>query len=389
MSESWVFFEPVDVWSFRDGRPFEAGESFAAGTLFPPAPRTTLGALRTALLRRSCPQPERYAGRGGNVPCPRCGDGPCAAVAEVGEAGGEAPFAVGPPLVASRQPAGGVELWWRVPADLVGLAAEADQERVESALLRPQSFDAEVSCSAPLPPVLPGRPGRIQPWPRPYLSTAELAQSLAGKAPSWPSVEALGARPEPLVAEPRVGVGIDPARRSVREGQLYVRDTVRLADGYGLAVRTSHDLELAGEVLRLGGDGRMALLHRVTPARLPEPPENPGIRIKVVLASPCLLSGGWRPGWLDEDGSGELPGTGVRLRLVGAALAPPVRLGGWDLARQRPRALERLAGAGSVYFFEVITGDPAGVVEELHGKSFSDDETMARAGFGLAFVGRF
>ncbi|MCU0243117.1 MAG: hypothetical protein MUF51_11935 [Vicinamibacteria bacterium] len=29
-----LYLEPVDGWSFRDGRPFEAGEAFDAATLY-------------------------------------------------------------------------------------------------------------------------------------------------------------------------------------------------------------------------------------------------------------------------------------------------------------------------------------------------------------------
>jgi hypothetical protein len=48
-----------------------------------------------------------------------------------------------------------------------------------------------------------------------------------------------------------------------------------------------------------------------------------------------------------------------------------------------------MIGAGSVYFFEVLSGDAAAAVEQLHGRPFCDDEFMAKTGFGLAFVGRW
>ena len=45
-----LFIEPLDVWLFRDGRPFTAGADHHARSVFPPSPRTLYGALRTKLL---------------------------------------------------------------------------------------------------------------------------------------------------------------------------------------------------------------------------------------------------------------------------------------------------------------------------------------------------
>jgi hypothetical protein len=46
-------------------------------------------------------------------------------------------------------------------------------------------------------------------------------------------------------------------------------------------------------------------------------------------------------------------------------------------------------GAGSVYFFELTGGEPAAVIAAVHGRSLCDDSSMAKVGFGLAFVGRY
>jgi len=45
-----VAIRPIDVWLFRDGKPFTAGEDHAAETLFPPSPFTLQGAIRTKVL---------------------------------------------------------------------------------------------------------------------------------------------------------------------------------------------------------------------------------------------------------------------------------------------------------------------------------------------------
>ncbi|MEM6284772.1 MAG: type III-B CRISPR module-associated Cmr3 family protein, partial [Chloroflexota bacterium] len=43
---TWLMMKPTDVWMFRDGQPFSAGEGHTARSLFPPTPFTVQGALR-------------------------------------------------------------------------------------------------------------------------------------------------------------------------------------------------------------------------------------------------------------------------------------------------------------------------------------------------------
>src|SRR5262245_7753815 len=42
-----LFLEALDVWLFRDGRPFGAGSDHRARSIFPPYPSVVLGAVRS------------------------------------------------------------------------------------------------------------------------------------------------------------------------------------------------------------------------------------------------------------------------------------------------------------------------------------------------------
>lgn len=392
------FLEPVDTWSFRDGRPFEVGEAFEARSLFPPSPWTTLGCVRTVLLRKHCPEPAQYAGRGANA-CRRCGGGPCAAEPVIGPAGEAAPFRLGPPLLARRQTDGGAEVFYPGPADLVCQRQGEDRFRMLAPVVLPAGASGSLERDG-LRPIGAVGPGRFHPGPR-WLPHDQLTAYLHGEAPRagpcsdddcsarWP------AGPSPSApgvhGEPRIGVGIDPMTRSTRQGQLYLRDVVRLDEGGGLAIRTSQVLDLDGAIGRLGGDGRMVAFRRMSMPADPSPPESfPSSRLRVYLASPTWFEGGWRPRWIDHMTlTGAPPGTTARLRLVGAAIAEALPLGGWDLKHQRPREMRRLVGSGSVYFFEVVSGGTDTIVHGLHAQAFCDDVSMAMAGFGLAFVGSY
>lgn len=378
-----LFMEPVDVWSFRDGRPFEAGEAFDATSLFPPAPWTTLGCIRTALLRRHCGDPERYAGRPRSSACPVCGHGPCHALPVVGEAGGSAPFAVGPPLPATWRKDHLVEVRYPTPADLVELAAD-DGGCPTPRLLIPQDVPPTAGHSlCGLAPLAVPVHGRIRPYRSRWVSRQQLASVLDGKPPGPPEDE------HTLVfSEPRIGIGMDYGRNTAAEGQLYMREVVRLEEGAGLAVHIEKPLGLDAEIARLGGDGRMVRMRETEAQPHPGMPSDIGRRLKVYLASATWLSGGHTPGFIVGQ-EGVWPGTDVSVQLVACALSPASAVGGWDLKRQAPRPMKRLVGAGSVYFFEVLRGEPAAVAARVHGQAFCDDENMARSGFGLAFAGRW
>lgn len=45
-----LFIRPVDVWLFRDGKPFDAASDHRARSLFPPYPSTMQGVIRSKAL---------------------------------------------------------------------------------------------------------------------------------------------------------------------------------------------------------------------------------------------------------------------------------------------------------------------------------------------------
>lgn len=430
MSERLVFLEPVDVWSFRDGRPFDAGEVFEAASIFPPAPWTVLGSLRTALLRRTCPDPERYAGRAARpTDCPVCGQGPCKAIDTVGRPDGPAPFRLTPALPARKGADGRIVRFFPTPADLAVVEGEGTapgtgqrEPLVTCVRLAPMELPRGVATSGgALRPVGHVGPERPKPFPTDWLAERELGAYLAGR-PELPerrlerpdawTGEAHDAaatrdrRPPPArFPELRIGIGMDYHQNTVRTGRFYVREAVRLAEGaepatnksaqaagwwtFGLTATVDQDLRLHDETVRLGGDGRLA---RVTETEAPPWPAGSAgrRRFRLYLAAPTFLARGHVPGFIDRETLvGRWPDGDFTVRLSAVALAPAAVVGGWNLARQEPRAIRRLVGAGSVFYFELIEGREDDVLRAAHGRAFCDDEVMARAGFGLAFVGEW
>jgi len=70
-----IVIRPMDVWLFRDGKPFRAGEDHAAETLFPPSPFTLQGAIRTKVLADKGVNLAEFAKNGERNPDPDVGYG--------------------------------------------------------------------------------------------------------------------------------------------------------------------------------------------------------------------------------------------------------------------------------------------------------------------------
>lgn len=111
-------------------------------------------------------------------------------------------------------------------------------------------------------------------------------------------------------------------------------------------------------------------------------------RICMVLASPAIFTGGWKPGWLQDGLEGTPPGTGVKLRLVGVSHARWKAVSGWSLAPPRgPKPIRRMVPAGSVYFFEKVQGDGGMLATNGWLRSVSDALQDRNDGFGVAVWG--
>jgi CRISPR-associated protein Cmr3 len=205
------------------------------------------------------------------------------------------------------------------------------------------------------------------------------------------------------VMEERTHVALDGERRVAIEGALFSTQGIGFIWGkeQGLSLRvTFPDSEwheaVQGKALvhPVGGVRRLATWHmngedddqwqapgelaaRLTGAR----------HISMYVATPAVFAGGWRPGWLDaETLSGKIPGTDVRVLLRGAAVGRWQPVSGWCYEQGGPKPIRRLVPAGSIYFFDVLEGDPIQLSDHWL-RPFSDDDRDAQDGFGLVCWG--
>jgi CRISPR-associated protein Cmr3 len=213
-----------------------------------------------------------------------------------------------------------------------------------------------------------------------------------------------------LPTETRVHVAMDPAKSKAKEGQLYsvAYRSLEMNKNPGTYQPASLRMRLSlsnGQsplpIGFLGGE------HRPVVVKVKESlseywfdcPERlkmrfaelgKGARVRLVLATPALFEHGWKPGWLEKSGSGELHlprGLGkVKLKLVAAAVGRREAVSGWNLRQNRPKTVRWMAPAGSVYFFEVGDGNPTDLLESWL-RPVSGNEQDRKDGFGLALWG--
>lgn len=219
-------------------------------------------------------------------------------------------------------------------------------------------------------------------------------------------------KPEKISGLPndtRVHVGIDPASGKASEGVLYsvtykALESLEEGQYHSWSIRARVRLPEGQEpepLGYLGGESRPVRVTAYPNAKLSEywfdcPAEikgayarlGRGAMVRMVLATPALFEGGWRPGWLDKFGQMNLPaGVGaVRLKLVAAAVGRREPVSGWSLRERKPRPVRWMVPAGSVYFFEVEEGDPSRLLESWL-RPVSDHEQDRKDGFGLALWG--
>lgn len=322
-----LFLRPVDVWLFRDGRPFDAFSDHRARSLFPPYPTVIQGAIRSHHLVVK------------NVDL----RDPAAIRKAVGTAEDFGPLRLRGPLIA-RNENGKITRYFPLPADIV-LDKRTGAYRPLRPLPRQETARAYVLTDAPGDlPMLLWSPENSEPSKEGFgnwLAEEELLKCLAGEQVTPVRSEAL------FVRESYFGIGRDDDTRTTREGALYEVEFIRPRPGAGLWVQVEgYDGWPQAGVMRLGGEGRGAYFEQIEPPlEWPEPPNPLPTRFKVYFATPAYFEDGWRPkdGW-DKFFSG-------RIELQAVALSRYESIGGFDWASGEQKAARRYVPAGSVYYF--------------------------------------
>lgn len=372
MAEMLVKIRGIDPLLFRDGRPFTNEEGALHARSLPlPLPGTLAGFLRSQV-------GQRLGWHWNN-------GGPAMARA--------IPVAGPIPMI-------GDSVAIPAPADAVAYKPEGDASPAIMPL-RPVPLESGAGCDLP-PGLQPlGVTGDAKPESgyQFWKADALMKWLLNATGEGAPVPEKIGG----LETEERVHVGIRPETGTSDEGMLFTvqyrafagRSPEGARESWSLLARILTDAvsDLSGPGC-LGGERRLAVVESSDRAAWPGCPPSLRValagarRVRMVLATPGLFEGGWKPGWLGQHLRGSPPGgSDVRLRLVSAAVPRRQPVSGWDYERGGPKVVRWMAPAGSVYFFEVESGSAAALADRLWLEPVSDGEQDRRDGYGLALWG--
>jgi len=329
------FIEPLDVLFLRGNQLFGEPGSYGEG-LMPPWPSVAAGALRSRILVDDGVDLTAFANGAQTHPT-------------LGTPTEPGSFAL-QAFHLARRDGQTVEAVFHLPADLV----VTDDGQVQR--IHPTQVHPALATSFPLPllPVLAQDQRRKAAsgwwlrqggWQK-YLHGQPVTKSdLVPTAALWGYDE-------------RVGVGLDSATRSAAEGKLFTARAIAMQPSVGFVVAVAGASVPNDGLLRLGGDGRGAALHA---AQLDWPEADLDAiaragRCRIVLTSLGIFSDGWQlPGM---DGNQHITLPGLRARVVSAAVSRAETISGWNLAARTPKAAQKAAGTGSVYWLDDLQISP-------------------------------
>ncbi len=362
MSVRTLFLQPLDVLLLRGNKLFGDPGSYGE-SLVPPWPSVAAGAIRSRMLADQGLDWNPARSSRAVDPHP-----------ELGTPDAPGPFTIGGFQIARRDAQGRVERIHPVPADIV---VSRVNDRIEARQMLPRALSRGLASSFELPrvPVL-SESTRGKPEGGYWLCDAGWMAYLEGQAIS---AEHLVPTEALWRTELRVGVGLEAERRAAEEGKLFSVEAIALGSRGG---GHTHDVGFVVEVrdatppetglVRFGGDGRACA---IAPAETPAPRIDAArivdaARLRLVLTTPGVFAHGWLPTGADpghrrEDGAIRFDLHGVRGWIVCAAVPRAEVISGFDLARWRPKAAQRVAPTGSVWWLELEPDTEAAALDKL------------------------
>ena len=414
----WIKIEPLDVLLFRESKPFSAGENFRAAGQFPPTSLPLVGALRSRIMAHLGLDVLAYAAAA------RKGEH-TDLFEQIGSPDRLYPLAAtGPFLAYSEQ-----NICWPWPLDLLAESEDHSGSMNNVTFLRPRR-----QALWPIESSLPYQ-GLKNPGAASGGTAMEAGTSYFLEGSSLKTYLTEGDMDGPFIAhiskkavaatETRLGIALNDWRTAQR-GKIYSAGFTRMKQDASIWLKLTDQREKGKErqllpeegFLALGGEARAASFTCFKEQdEANELPESLGEAyhldlkdeladkltgkkcFKLCLLTPAIFKQGWLPDKIDPRELVWEPASGVRVKLIAAAVGKPEDIGGWNLVHNQPRPLYRAAQAGSVYFFEAeeeLNEETAKtLLQNIHFQSLMQPAANGNsfpgfcreAGFGLAAVG--
>lgn len=385
---TWLEIRAQDVWLFRDGKPFSAGEDQSASSMFPPSPFTLQGALRRTISESL----------GYNLRQYKAATDDDEVVRLIGKHGVKdlGDFSLRGPFLSLDTGKQFVPLF-PTPADLL-----YNDDKYTFRITGPskQKYSTDLTGMEAFPMTYEGYENLSNHWVTTdlfnqylkentpsHVDLAEKTQSADG-ARCDGAIKAYEAKKKILPGsllykrENRFGVSTNALTSYRDEGLLYQVEFIRPLCGVGLLAEVGSGIpeKHLGGMIYLGGEQRRAHLTQHDQVLLPN--NMVTHQFKVIFLTPAYFKGGWQPE--NADWASLL---GEKVEFVSAVLKRPQKIGGWSSANGSARPMYNFVAPGSVYYFRTNNSESLSFPPVLT-QSFDDVDTEA-LGFGQFVVGQW
>lgn len=198
--------------------------------------------------------------------------------------------------------------------------------------------------------------------------------------------------------EYKVGIKRDYYTLTSEDHNLYAIPMIRMEDDLEFLVEINNldeSIAKSFSVSTFGGEGKVIFLKEETNInwqniiRINEQTKNKinkSRKFKIYLATSAIFNKGWLPEWIDEEKM-EGEKDGIKLKLITCSIGKHIKIGGWDMGKNEPKAVNKAVPAGSVYVFEILDSNKNvnDIMNAFHFQNISDK--YPNQGFGLSLIG--
>jgi len=350
---------PKDPLLFRDGKPFTAGSSHAADSIFPPKPSVFAGFIRSKIFIDNWSGDEtrtweKVKNQIGNKN------------SDYGKLQIKAIF-----LKKEN------EYYLPAPLDLV---KEKRGEKVGT--LIPQDYSDRFSYSANIElktfPFIP-KDIKFAENVSGFISWEKFKDYLCGK---MISKEDIKEKKDFVESEPRVGIEVNSKTNNVENGKLYSVNFLRFKEECGFAVLYEGvSLSSNNGDYYLGGEKRQIYFEKKEDIKFEyniKEAISTNKRFKIILITPLEMEDGIEPSGLKDKLNG-------KARFITAAYKTE-SIGGWDIAENKPKPIKKYYTAGSVFYYELKDTSKVDDILKLNFESVSQNN-QGQIGFGRVLIG--
>jgi len=356
---------PIDVLYFRNSKPFAKGEEHFSTSLFPPYPSTLYGALRTLILRQNDISFDSFYA--GNI------DDDLKKL--VGT-----PQSIGSLMINGLFLQREETIYLSPPADLVFSGNDIEKEFHILKLKAPPL--ATVSSEFQFLPFI--HDYRYKPLTDSFLSVRNLQKYLMGTTDFVK--QGIKSTSDIIKKDKRVGIGINGEKNVTKEGQLFLSESVEFEKNWNFSawINDTPFLQDNG-YLNWGGKSKPVLYKKnekdlfslIQKDDIMSKIKETGL-MKLLFLTPTILNEGWTSSQLKINNAD----------LISAAINKVQKIGGYNMAENKPKTMYNVLPAGSVFYYKLSDKSEENIekiFQKFYLKNVSD--IYPNMGFGLIILG--